>query len=77
MREVVIASGARTAIGNYQGSLESYSAVDLGVIALKGVMEKAGIDAGLIQEVIGGQCNQAGSPGNTARHIALKAGCSV
>lgn len=77
MREVVIVSGARTAIGNYQGSLESYSAVDLGVIALKGALGKAGVDAGAIQEVITGQCNQAGSPGNTARHVALKAGCSV
>jgi acetyl-CoA C-acetyltransferase len=77
MREVVVASGARTAIGNYQGSLESYSAVDLGVIALKGALGKAGLEAGAIQEVIAGQCNQAGSPGNTARHVALNAGCSV
>jgi len=73
MREVVIVSGARTAIGNYMGSLAGYTPVQLGVIALKGAIEKAGIDKNLIQEVIAGQCNQAGAPGNTARHVALRA----
>ncbi len=77
MRDVVIVSGARTAIGNYMGSLENVSAVDLGVAALKAAIQKASIDPGLIQEVIGGQCNQSASPGNSARHIAIKAGCSV
>ena len=55
MREVVIISGARTAIGNYQGSLENYSAIDLGVIALKGALEKAGVAVGSIQGVIASQ----------------------
>ncbi|MBN1473051.1 MAG: thiolase family protein [Syntrophaceae bacterium] len=73
MREVVIVSGARTAIGDYLGSLSGISPVQLGVIALKGAIAKAGIDKNLIQEVIAGQCNQAGAPGNTARHIALGA----
>ncbi len=73
MREVVIVSGARTAIGDYMGSLSAYNPVQLGVIALKGAIAKAGIDKNLIQEVVGGQCNQAGAPGNSARHIALGA----
>ncbi len=77
MREVYIVSGARTAIGNYMGSLESFNPVDLGVMALKGAIQKAGIDPGSIQEVIGGQCNQSSAPGNSARHIALKSGCPV
>jgi acetyl-CoA C-acetyltransferase len=77
MRDVYIVSGARTAIGNYFGSLESFNPVDLGVIALKGAIKRAGIDAGLIQEVIAGQCNQSASPGNSARHVALKSGCPV
>jgi acetyl-CoA C-acetyltransferase len=47
--------------------------VQLGIIALKGALAKAGIDKNLIQEVICGQCNQAGAPGNTARHIAMGA----
>jgi len=73
MREVVIVSGARTAIGDYMGSLSGLSPVQLGVAALKGAIAKAGIDKNLIVEVVAGQCNQAGSPGNTARHIAMGA----
>jgi acetyl-CoA C-acetyltransferase len=73
MREVVIVSGARTAIGDYMGSLSNFTPVQLGVIALKGAIAKAGIDKNLIQEVVAGQCNQAGAPGNSARHIALGA----
>jgi acetyl-CoA C-acetyltransferase len=73
MREVVIVGGARTAIGDYMGSLSGLTPVQLGIIALKGALAKAGIDGNLIQEVICGQCNQAGAPGNTARHIALGA----
>ncbi len=77
MKDVFIISGARTAIGNYLGSLVTFNPVDLGVIALKGAIEKAGLDAASIQEVIAGQCNQSASPGNSARHIALKSGCAV
>jgi len=55
------------------GSLSGLTPVQLGIIALKGALAKAGIDKNLIQEVICGQCNQAGAPGNTARHIALGA----
>lgn len=73
MREAVIVSGARTAIGDFMGSLSGFNPVQLGIIALKGAIAKAGIDKDLIQEVICGQCNQAGSPGNTARHIAMGA----
>ena len=73
MRDVVIVSGARTAIGDYLGSLSAYNPVQLGIIALKGAIAKAGIDKNLIQEVVAGQCNQAGAPGNSARHIALGA----
>ena len=73
MREVFIVSGARTAIGDYMGSLSGLTPVQLGIIALKGAVAKAGIDKNLIQEVICGQCNQAGAPGNSARHIAMGA----
>lgn len=75
MREAVIVGTARTAVGDYQGSLESFRGHELGVIALKGAMEKSGISPNLIEEVMAGQCNQAGSPGNSARWVTLKAGC--
>ena len=73
MKEVVIVSGVRTAIGDYMGSLSSLSPVQLGVTVLNAAIAKAGIDKKLIEEVIAGQCNQAGAPGNTARHIAMGA----
>lgn len=77
MQEVVIVSGARTPIGNYFGSLETFNPVDLGVIALTAAVQRAGISPEAIEEVIAGQCNQSSSPGNSARHVALKSGCSV
>jgi acetyl-CoA C-acetyltransferase len=77
MREVVIVSGKRTPIGDYFGAFKDLSAVDLGVHALKAAIEAAGIDAMQIQEVVGGHIYQAGCKGNTARQVALGAGCSV
>jgi acetyl-CoA C-acetyltransferase len=77
VQEVVIVAGARTAVGDFQGSLESLKGHELGVLALKGTMDKFGIDPKIIEEVIGGQCNQYGSPGNSARWVTLKAGLPV
>ncbi|MGI5971784.1 MAG: thiolase family protein [Oscillospiraceae bacterium] len=75
--EVLIAAGARTPIGDFQGSLADISPIELGKTALKGALEKSGIKAELVEEVIAGNCYQASSPGNVARHIALGSGCSV
>jgi acetyl-CoA C-acetyltransferase len=77
MQKVVIVAGARTAVGDFQGSLASIKGHELGVLALKGTIDKFGIDPNLIEEVIGGQCNQYGSPGNSARWVTLKAGLPV
>ena len=44
MREVVIAGAVRTPIGDFLGTLKDFSAVDLGTIALKAAIDKAGID---------------------------------
>ncbi|MDR1043295.1 MAG: thiolase family protein [Clostridiales Family XIII bacterium] len=77
LREAVIVAGARTAIGDYMGSLQPLKGHELGTLALKGVIEKSGVDPNLIEEVIVGHVNQAGAPGNSARWVTLKAGCSV
>lgn len=77
MRNVVIVSTARTPIGDYFGALKDFSAVDLGVIALKEAIQKLGIDPSLIEEVVGGHIYQAGCKGNTARQVAIGASCSV
>jgi len=59
------------------GSLSGLTPVQLGILALNGAISKAGIDKNAIQEVVCGLCNQAGAPGNIARHIALGAGVPV
>lgn len=77
LNEVVIVGAARTPIGTFMGSLKNVSAIDLGVAALKGALTKAGVDASMIEEVVAGNCMQAGSPGNIARHVAIRSGVPV
>jgi acetyl-CoA C-acetyltransferase len=72
--EVVIVSAVRTAIGSFNGSLKDVSAPELGAIAIKGALEKAGVTPDQIDEVILGNVLQAGLGQNTARQAALKAG---
>ena len=74
MTEVVIASGVRTPIGKFGGSLSSLSSVDLGTIAAKAAIERAGISSHDVDQAIFGNVLQAGSGQNVARQIALKAG---
>jgi len=75
VKEVVIAGAARTAVGDFMGSLAGFRGHELGVFALKGAIEKSGITPDIIEEVIVGHINQAGSPGNSARWVTLKSGC--
>lgn len=77
MREVVIASAARTAIGSFGGSLAGVAAVDLGVTAAKEAVNRAGIRPEQIDEVIIGNVLSAGLGQNVARQIALKMGLPV
>lgn len=77
MKEAVILGASRTPIGDYLGSLSSLTAVELGIIAAKSAMEKAGIKPEQVDELIGGNCLQAGCKGNTGRQVALGSGCRV
>lgn len=74
MEEVVIVGGARTAIGEFMGSLKDLSAVDLGITAVQGALEKAGVGPELVEDVVGGMIYKAGAKGNPARQVQLKAG---
>ena len=75
----VICSVARTPIGRFMGAFSSLSGVDLGVMAVSGLLERAGLDpqSGLVDEVIMGQVLQAGAGQNPARQVALGAGLPV
>ncbi|GCF95939.1 hypothetical protein NRIC_38300 [Enterococcus florum] len=76
MKEVVILSAVRTPITKYKGALATVSAVDLGAIAVKGALEKSGVAAESVDQVILGNVLQAGNGQNVARQSAIKAGLS-
>ena len=77
MREVVIASAVRTAIGTFGGSLKDIPAVDLGALVIKEAVNRAGIKPELVNEVVMGNVIQAGLGQNVARQSAVKAGLPI
>ena len=76
MREVVIVSAVRTPMGSFGGCLSSVSATKLGAAAIKGAIEKAGIDKDIINEVYMGNVLQANLGQAPARQAAMFAGLS-
>jgi acetyl-CoA C-acetyltransferase len=70
----VIVAGARTPIGRLLGGLKDQSAADLGGVAIKGALEKAGVAGEQVEYVIMGQVIQAGAGQITARQAAVKGG---
>ncbi|GHD43331.1 acetyl-CoA C-acetyltransferase [Mycetocola manganoxydans] len=72
--DVVILAGARTPQGRLLGQLASFSAVELGAIALRSAIERAGVDVSDIDAVIFGQVLQAGAGQNPARQTSRAAG---
>jgi acetyl-CoA C-acetyltransferase len=71
---IVIAGAVRTPIGKFGGSLKSLSAADLGVAAARGALERSGVPAEAVGEVIFGNARQAGVRPNVARQVAYRAG---
>ena len=76
MREVVIVSAVRTPMGSFGGVLSSVSATQLGATAIKGAINKSGIDANLVEEVFMGNVLQANLGQAPARQAAIFAGLS-
>ncbi|WJY28648.1 MULTISPECIES: acetyl-CoA C-acetyltransferase [Sporosarcina] len=74
--EIIIASAVRTPIGSFLGALKTVSAAELGAIAIKEAVQRAGIVPEEIDEVIMGNVLQAGSGQNPARQASIKAGLS-
>jgi acetyl-CoA C-acetyltransferase len=74
MKEVYIVSAVRTPIGSFGGSLSSLSAVQLGAIAIKGALQKAGVDPKQVQEVLMGNVLSAGLGQAPATQMAAGAG---
>lgn len=77
MSDVVIASAARTPIGAFAGGLSSVSAHYLGEVAIRASLERAGVTADEVNEVVMGQILAAGAGQNPARQAAINAGIPV
>ncbi|RTZ99233.1 MAG: acetyl-CoA C-acyltransferase [Deltaproteobacteria bacterium] len=74
MREAVIVSAVRTPLGNFNGSLKSLNATDLGGLVIRTAIERAEIRPEAVNEVIMGQVLPCGSGQNPAKQAAVKAG---
>ncbi len=77
MKKVVIVSYARTPIGSFMGALSTVPATELGSIAIKGALDKIGLDPNLVQEVYMGHVVQADAGQAPARQAAMGAGIPV
>jgi acetyl-CoA C-acetyltransferase len=75
--DVVIVSAARTAVGSFNGAFANTPAHELGAVAIKAALERAGIEPARVSEVIMGQILTAAQGQNPARQAAMKAGIPV
>ncbi|MFS2034559.1 acetyl-CoA C-acetyltransferase [Polaromonas sp. CT11-55] len=74
MEDIVIVAAGRTAVGKFGGSLAKIPATELGAAVIKGVLERSGLSADQLGEVIMGQVLTAGVGQNPARQAVIKAG---
>ena len=74
MHDVYILSAVRTPIGKFGGSLASLTAADMGVVAAKAALERAGVRTDQVEETIFGNARQAGGGPNPARQVSVRSG---
>lgn len=74
---VVLCAAVRTAIGTYGGALKGTPAVDLGAVAIRAAVERAGLKSSDVDTLVMGQVVQAGAKMNPARQAAIKAGLPI
>jgi acetyl-CoA C-acetyltransferase len=77
MRDAVICEPVRTPIGRFGGSLKSLTAAELGAIALRGLLDRTGLDPAVIEDVVLGHCYASGEGSAIGRVVALDAGLPV
>jgi acetyl-CoA C-acetyltransferase len=77
MTEIVIASAARTPVGAFNGTFSNIAAHTLGTVAIQAALQRAGVEAAEVDEVILGQVLAAGAGQNPARQAAVAAGIPV
>src|SRR3984885_7747778 len=74
LQAVYILSGVRTPIGKFGGALASMTAADMGVVAARAAMDRAGTEPAQVEETIFGNARQAGGGPNVARQISMRSG---
>ncbi|HEY0845624.1 MAG TPA: acetyl-CoA C-acetyltransferase [Noviherbaspirillum sp.] len=74
---IVIVGAARTPMGGFQGDFSSLAAAELGAVAIRAAVERAGLEPNLVNEVLFGNCLMAGQGQAPARQAAIKAGIPV
>jgi acetyl-CoA C-acetyltransferase len=74
LSDIVAISAVRTPMGRFGGTIRDISAYDLGAVAIRAGYERAGIEAGDIDDVIYGSCRQAGNGPNPARTASVRGG---
>jgi acetyl-CoA C-acetyltransferase len=77
METAVIVEGARTPIGRFLGSFADTPAVELGALAAREALTRAGVDAAQMDQTIFGHARQAGNGPNTGRQVSVRAGVPV
>ena len=76
--EIVFLSGVRTGFGSFGGSLKDLTATDLGTVAAKAAVERAGISVADVDHVVVGNAMQTSADAAyISRHVALRAGCRI
>ena len=76
--DIVFLSGVRTGFGSFGGTLKDLSATDLGEVAARAAIQRAGIGVDVVDHVVVGNAMQTSADGAyIARHIGLRAGCSI
>ena len=75
--DIVAVSAVRTPIGSFGGTLRDVPVFDLGATAIRAAIERAGLDAGLVDKVVYANCRQAGNGPNPSRTAAIRGGTPV
>src|SRR6059036_2080705 len=74
MERLVIIEGARTPVGKFLGAFSDVPAVDLGIRAVQGALERARVEPSQVDELVFGHARQAGNGPNPARQVAYRSG---
>src|SRR6185312_16574716 len=74
LQDVLIVSAVRTPIGKFGGSLAQMTAADIGTVAARAALERAGVSPSAVEETIIGNARQAGGGPNVARQISIRSG---